>query len=126
MNLDTTIVFGTFGALCAIATGGWGLMKAFGFLMARVVTQFEARLDERFLALERARAEGRKGLEERLMRVDAKQERIDGELRELLISMPDKYVRREDYVRRETVIEAKIDRLGLQIQNWILENKHGD
>ncbi len=115
------VALGVFGAIALVVAGTWAVMKAFGLLMAKIVAQFEKRLDERFAAMELARAEGRKIWEARLMRLDTKQERIDGELRELLISMPDKYVRREDYVRRESIIEGKIDRLGLQIQNWILQ-----
>lgn len=123
MTLDMAL--GIFGTIALISSGIWALIKAFGFLVNKVVAQFEMRLDERFAAQEIARQEGRKIWEARLSRVDEKQERIDRELRELLITMPDKYVRREDYVRRETVIEAKIDQLSLRIQNWILENKHG-
>lgn len=124
MTLEMAL--GIFGAIAGIAAAVWALIRAFGFLVGRIIAQFESRLDERFQALERAREEGRKVWEQRLAQLAEKYERLDRELRELLINMPDKWVRREDYVRRETVIEAKIDRLGLQIQNWILENKHDD
>jgi hypothetical protein len=122
MNVDVALWI--FGPVSTIFAAGWAVTKAFSYLVAKMVAQFEKRLDERFEALEEARAEGRKIWEERIARLDEKQERTDRELREMLISMPDKYVRREDYVRRETVIEAKIDQLSLRIQNWILENKH--
>jgi len=123
MTPDTAL--GIFGVLAAITAGGWAVLRAFGFLVQRTVGQFERRLDERFEALELARSEGRKIWDERITRVEERYERIDRELRDLLVTMPDKWVRREDYVRRETVIEAKIDQLSLRIQNWILEKKHG-
>lgn len=123
--MTVEMALGIFGAIALIVAGVWAVTKTFGLLMAKIVAQFDLRLDERFAAMERAREEGRKVWEARLARLEQRQERIDDELRELLINMPDKYVRREDYVRRETVIEAKIDQLRLQIQNWILEKKNG-
>ena len=124
--MTTDMAIGIFGALAATAAGGWAVVRTFGYLVQKIVAQFELRLDERFAALEVSRADGRKVLIERITRIEERYERIDRELRDLLVNMPDKWVRREEYVRRETVIEAKIDRLGLQIQNWILENKHGN
>ena len=121
MNMDLQLGLGVLGALATLAVGVWTVMKAFGFLVGRIVAQFELRLDERFAALERAREEGRKSVNERYARMEAKLEGLDRELRQLLIDLPERYVRREDYVRRETVIEAKIDQLGLRLQNWILE-----
>lgn len=53
--------------------------------------------------------------------VKKKYEKLDSEVRRILIELPREYVARSDYVRRETVIEAKIDQLALRIQNWILE-----
>jgi hypothetical protein len=116
---------GIFGAISLLAAGAWALIKAFGYLVGRIVSQFNQQLDERFVTHEKLEAGRMATWEGSIARLDQKHERIDRELRELLIAMPDKYVRREDYVRRETVIEAKIDQLGLRIQNWILENKHG-
>ena len=113
-----------FGPLSTLAAGGWAVFKAFGWLVGKVVAQFEARLDERFAAQETARSERSRLWEARLARVDDNYAKIDRELRDLLINLPDRYVRREDYVRRETVIEAKIDQLSLRIQNWILEKKN--
>lgn len=126
MSVDPSIVLATVGLIFTIAGGGWALMKAFGYLMNRVVEQFKEQLDERFAAQERARDEGRKVWEDRMAKLDEKQERMDRELRKLLIDLPDKFIRREDYVRRETVIESKIDQLSLRIQNWMLEERHHD
>jgi hypothetical protein len=44
-------------------------------------------------------------------------------VRRILIELPRDYVARTDYVRRETVMEAKIDQLGLRIENWLLREK---
>ena len=35
--------------------------------------------------------------------------------------LPLHYVRREDYVRNQTVIESKLDSLALKIENWQLK-----
>ncbi|MNP71077.1 hypothetical protein D3C76_1674090 [compost metagenome] len=62
----------------------------------------EGRLDERFAAVAKD--------SERLRQVELGLERLRGE-------MPLHYVRREDYVRNQTVIEAKLDALALKFEN---------
>lgn len=106
-----------FGALGVLVGGAWALLKI-------AMGQFDRRLDEKFKTLEQARAEGRNAYEERFRRGDMKYEELDREVRKILIDMPDKFVRREDYVRRESLIEAKIDKLGVSIQNWMLEGRN--
>jgi len=105
----------------------WQLISLFGALFGAVggfgkllLSQFEARLAEKFAAQDAARAEGRKEWDERLRRIEAKQEELERDVRKILIELPREYVRREDYVRNQTLIEAKIDQLSLRIQNWML------
>jgi hypothetical protein len=101
------------GAIALVVGSHWALLKV-------AVSQFERRLDERFAAQEKAREEGQKSWQERVNRMESRQEEIEKDVRRILIELPREYVNRTDYVRRETVIEAKIDQLSLRIQNWIL------
>lgn len=76
-----------------------------------VVKQFKADLDERFKAQEAARLEGRKAWDERLARVEADYRALERRFLEHLAELPEKYQRREDTIRFETVINAKLDAL---------------
>ncbi len=105
-------------AAAAIIGGYWALAKL-------LVAQFNRGLDQRFAALDAARKEGQRQWDERVRRNETKVEEMERDLRKILIELPREYVNRSDYVRRETVIEAKIDQLSLRIQNWILEGKNG-
>lgn len=104
--------------------GGWALIKAYGLLVGQIVAQFKQDLDKRFEAIELARQEGRKAWDERLKGIERKQDELERDVRKILIELPREYVRREDYVRNQTLIEAKIDQLSLRIQNWILEKNN--
>lgn len=46
--------------------------------------------------------------------------RIDREMMEMRAMLPDKYVRREDAIREQVVISAKLDSLAAKIDNVIL------
>jgi len=67
-----------------------------------LLRQVEKRLDTRFSAIEQASAEWR---------------RIERDLLEWKGQMPLIYVLRSDYVRNQTVIEAKIDAIAVRIDN---------
>ena len=99
----TIIATGT-GVIAAIAAGYW----AIGNL---VLAQFDKRLDERFAAQERMREEGRKQWDARFGVFETEQRRIEREVLELKADLPMNYVRREDHIRFETVINAKLDAL---------------
>lgn len=43
-------------------------------------------------------------------------ERVEMSLMELRIELPERYVRREDYIRGQTVVETKIDRVFEQLE----------
>lgn len=107
-------VLALLGAVATLIGGAWALVRL-------IVAQFEARLDERFEAQERARIEGRNLWEERMARMESKAEKLDSDVRQILIELPREYVTRADYVRRETIIEAKIDQLALRWENWTLK-----
>ncbi len=105
--MSAELMLGIVSACAVIVAGYWGLAKM-------LVRQFESSLDRRFATLETSWAEWRK-------RIETKQEDLERDVRRILIELPREYVSRSDYVRRETVIEGKIDQLGLRLQNWILE-----
>lgn len=85
------------------------LMLSFmGFLSAAgkiLLTQIEKRLSERFDALEHARQQS-----------EISWSRLEREFLEFRADMPLNYVRREDYIRGQTVIEAKLDSLHSRIE----------
>ena len=89
----------------------------FGF--AKVLGgQIDKRLDEKFQAQETAREAGAKSLREHIDRYTALGDRTATQVANLerdflkwRADLPVHYVRREDYVRGQTVIEAKLDAL---------------
>lgn len=112
MNLE--LVFSAIGAVAMLISGAWALMKI-------VVSQFEKRLDERFTLQERAREEGRRSYEKRLQTLEEENRHREREHLKLIGEMPREYVRREDYVRNQTIIEAKLDALALRLENMNLK-----
>lgn len=67
-----------------------------------LLAQIDRRLDQRFVALEKAAADWRQ---------------VERDILTLKAELPLHYVRREDYVRNQTVIEAKLDALAVRIEN---------
>lgn len=86
-----------------------GLLLSFlAFVFAAgklLLAQIDRRLDLRFAAVEAA-AQGLQQLEKDFLIWKA--------------DLPIQYVRREDYVRNQTVIEAKLDAVAVRIENWQL------
>lgn len=111
MSVELQVISWVLGVLFSLGGGAWALMRAFAYLVNRLVAQFEARLDERFDALERSREEGRKVWDDRIKSLEKRQDETDRDVRKILIELPREYVRREDHIRFETVINAKLDAL---------------
>lgn len=85
------------------------ILGGFAGLLKLLLHQTEGRLDQRFAVMdERFAAVARDS--DRLRQVELGLERLRGE-------MPLHYVWREDYVRNQTVIEAKLDALALKLEN---------
>ncbi|WP_081427300.1 hypothetical protein [Pseudomonas frederiksbergensis] len=83
--------------------GGFaGLVKLLLLQTERRLDQRNAVMDDRFNALAKD--------SDRLRSVELNFERLRADL-------PLHYVRREDYVRNQTVIEAKLDALALKLEN---------
>ena len=74
-----------------------------------LLKQFEKRLDERFAAQDALRSTAAKQWEERLARIEQISRDTDRALLQHKADLPTQYVRREDYIRGQSVIEAKID-----------------
>ncbi|PLP96022.1 hypothetical protein CYD26_00510 [Pseudomonas sp. FFUP_PS_473] len=95
--------------LWQLITAGVGLLGALLGLLKLVVAAIERRLDQRFEVMD-SRFEELAKDSDRLRQVEIGLERLRGE-------MPLHYVRREDFVRNQTVIEAKLDALALKLEN---------
>lgn len=97
------------------------LLAFLGFLFAAgklLLTQIDRRLNERFETIEKAREEGQASwratftqhLDEERRETDLMRN-IEREFLRFQAELPLQYVRREDYVRGQSVIEAKLDAL---------------
>ena len=71
-----------------------------------IAGQFERRIDERFAALQEARDAEVRGVSA-----------LEREMLQMKADMPLHYVRREDYVRGQSIVEAKLDGLATKIDN---------
>ena len=93
-----------------------------------LLSQIDRHLDARFVSLEAAKESASKNWNEKfaeLLEHDREESRYMSELERQLYTlkadMPLQYVRREDYVRNQTVIEAKLDAVALKIENLQLK-----
>ena len=110
------------------------LLAFFGFVAggAKVLfSQIDRRLDERFQALENARTAADAAVQATLTRhaeeeqkVVARLQALDRDFMQWKAELPLQYVRREDYIRNQTVIEAKLDAVALRLENWQLKGTH--
>lgn len=95
--------------LCAF----FGACAAGGKLL---LSQMQKHLDERFVTQEQARSSNHDQLAKRLDGIESANreessqwQRVERELLRFQAEMPLHYVRREDYIRGQSVIEAKLD-----------------
>ncbi len=103
----------------ALFTFAVGLLVSFlsaAFVLGKMLlSQVEKRLDARFNVLEK-KADEEAG----------EWRRVERELLDLRAELPLNYVRREDYIRGQSVIEAKLDGLALRIENQALKGAKHD
>lgn len=100
----------------------FGCVGAFGKLL---LAQVEKRQGERFKAQELARQQAQDHWDKRFASLDqAAREwvRVEREFLEWRADLPMTYVMRDDYVRNQTVIEAKLDAVALRIENLQLRS----
>ncbi len=93
----------------SVLGGFWALTKI-------IAGQAQTHLDERFATQEKARSSNHDQLAKRLDGIESANreestqwQRVERELLRFQADMPLHYVRREDYIRGQSVIEAKLD-----------------
>lgn len=88
--------------------GAWSgfLITVISALLGRVTRDLDARLDLITSAQQQDTKEWR---------------RVDRELMQLRADLPVLYVRREDYIRGQSVLEAKLDSLAVKMENMQLK-----
>jgi hypothetical protein len=104
-------------SLVVIITGAmWGLART-------MLGQQLSHLDARFTLQDAARDNNHKLLAGRLDTIDqinreeaSQWQRLEREFLRMQADMPLHYVRREDYIRGQSVIEAKLDALGSKLE----------
>jgi hypothetical protein len=104
----------------------FGACGAFGKIL---LSQSQKHLSERFEAQDGIRKSDFDQLTKRLdsMEISSREEanqwqRMERELLQLKADLPLHYVRREDYIRGQSVIEAKLDGLAGKLENIQLRN----
>lgn len=126
----TADIYQLLGVASGLLTAFVTIIFAAGRLL---VGQFGRRLDERFSSQDEARNAGQRHWGTKFAALelaavnDAKEwQRIEREILIMKADMPIQYVRRDDYIRNQTIIEAKIDGLAMRIENAILKGeRHG-
>ncbi len=111
------------------------LITFLGFLFAAgkvLLAQIDRRLNERFAAMESARETAGRHWDEKFAALLEQNKReaegwqsLEREFLRFQADLPLNYVRREDYVRNQTVIEAKLDAVALKIENLQLRRSGG-
>ncbi|MBL8512170.1 MAG: hypothetical protein JNM52_11065 [Betaproteobacteria bacterium] len=97
-----------------LLTGAWGLVLV-------IIRQFDARLTDKFSALDHSRAEDKKIWEERYNKQEAALRHVDREVTDLKAELPERYWRREDAIRETATIHAKVDGLAAKIEMLIMQ-----
>lgn len=109
--------------LITIIGGGWALVRMF-------FAQFETRLSERFSAQEAASAASSESLRQTMNQHLAKESKVldmvqalEREFLTWRADLPTQYVRREDYIRNQTIIESKLDTIASKMEVIQLRGK---
>lgn len=92
--------------LAAFLAWSGALFAAIKWLLDR----YQKHLDERF-----------KNLEKTISEESQKADEIEKYLLRLERDLPKEYVRKEDAIRSETVLHAKVDSIGEKLERWRLE-----
>lgn len=102
-----------FWHLVGLLLGFFGACAGAGRLL---LAQSQKHLDERFAAQEKARAEAQAQLAGRLDAIEQvnrdetlQWQRVEREMLKFQADLPMRYVMRDDYIRGQTILEAKMD-----------------
>ena len=107
------------GKFLAIVISG---IVSFNAMSRRLEKAFQAHLDTKFENLDKelTRLNDAKDVSARQIA------QVERDLLELKADLPEKYVRREDYIRGQSLIESKLDGLAMKLENLQLrEAKRG-
>jgi hypothetical protein len=106
---------------------------AVGIAARMFLSQMNKGLDDRFDAQEKATTTANQTIHDALNRHMAEEgkalqqmQRLERDFLRWQAELPMQYVRREDYIRNQTIIEAKLDGLGLQLTNIQLKGSRHD
>lgn len=87
-----------------------------------LLTQTQRHLDDRFSSV----AQRLEGIEASTREEASQWQRVERELMALKAELPVQYVRREDYIRGQSIIEAKLDGLAVKLENAQLRALRGE
>lgn len=107
--------------LISLLLAFFGAVGAFGKVLLH---QFEKRQAERFRSQDEARRAAQDHWDQRFASIEAESKdwsRVERQFLEWKANLPMTYVMRDDYVRNQTVIEAKLDSVALRIENLQLK-----
>lgn len=126
-----------------INAGIWQLLEISGSILGVLISvillavklligQFEKRLNEKFYTIDEQRKTEQKYLDtqfqllEQARMDEAKSwQHIERDIMQMKVDFTNTYVRRDDYIRNQSVIESKIDGLAIRIENALLRNNNG-
>ncbi len=99
-------------AVAGVIGGAWVLLAIAG-------RQYEKRLDERFAAMEKSRKDGRRVWDERFKGMEGRLGVQERDLSSLVKALPIDYVRREDAIRSDVQVNAKLDSINDRLDRWL-------
>jgi hypothetical protein len=105
-------VIAAFGIVLSLIGGGWLLLSIAG-------RQFEKRLGDRFKAMEKSREEGRRVWDERFKGMEGRLGVQERDLSGLTTTLPIHDVRREDAIRGDVQVNAKLDAINDRLDRWM-------
>ncbi len=120
ISVDLWTLIGAFAAFAAFWLAG--ILSLGRMLIARI----ETNLGERFRAHEAVEDRSRERIDRQYAELDRNVREQHTMHMELLASLPVAYVRRDDYVRGQTVLESKLDALAVRLENATLRTAPRD
>ena len=95
--------------ILAVFGGFWALVK---MLMSQTIKQ----LDDRFKTQDVARTKAQEHWEQRFTQIEALARSNEKDLLVMRGDLPNLYLRREDYIRGQSTIEAKLDAIATELK----------
>ena len=126
VSVDIRQLLGVSGSLFGI------LISIILWAVKTLIGQFEKRLNEKFQTIDEQRNTEQKYLDNQFKQLDQARieevkswQHIEREIMQMKVDLPNTYVRRDDYIRNQSVIESKIDGLAKYIQDTLLRTMNG-